>query len=187
MLIQTAYTEPMLPEWQFHNSAHQFPVIDIQISDSGSANYQIREVDSGSLLKESLPNPTDDSILSPSFRLVELSRNAENKIKIHRKSFHDLLDGFHIDSEVLRLIRYNVHGFYQIPCGRISSQHQTYYAYTVSHTLMWSFDNTNKSTRAILIASGQGANSDFIRFQNVLDQNRGFAREKLFLLLACAV
>jgi len=127
MPIQPAYTESMLPEWQFRDTASRFPIIDIRLSGSGGAKYQTREVPPKSLLQETLVHPTDDLAISLTFRLLELSRDADNKININGKIFHDLVEGFHINSKTLYLIRYNVHGFHDFLCYRDNSTYLTYY------------------------------------------------------------
>jgi hypothetical protein len=185
MPFRSVHRQSTLPDGRFRKNRHSFKINDIQLRSPQPASYSNYDVLPVDIPREAL----GESLLSPTFRLVEMHQNGLHEIFADAQSFLDLLAGFHIDSEVHHLIQYHVHGFYHFPAGGSHPEDQTYYINTVSHTVVWSFNAGKKTTRAVLMSSGgeEQRKALFKCFRDFLEKNKTLAGDIMFLPMACVM
>jgi hypothetical protein len=177
----------------FSASTPTFDVVEIYQHGPHEISYCQTKVAKEELLQHlnSLPEQGEEST---SFKLVSIDKTRYDYIQMSPQFFTELSDTFRIEPYIFHLLGHVKRGFYHFRSYTDTDSANyidSFFVHCTLATLMWSFDSSTKSTRAILIPNHSALMPNPINvcdhFWSSLELHKGLAHTPSFLRLVFSI
>jgi hypothetical protein len=169
-------------------STDQYEVIDIKSSPTEYTNaiFEERTVSDVELQAFINDSPSESDCIST--KMVRMHYHPDRGIRSHSSVFQSLWQSFRLDPYMIYMFLRNVPGFFQLPSTSPDNPVLRFYVNCQAHWLLWSYDPSTFSTKAILLSrASPGGPSAYPHLHARLKDYAVLAGHPLYPAVATAV
>jgi hypothetical protein len=169
-------------------STDQYEVIHIKSSPTDYTNVVFEERALSDVELQAFIADSPSQLDSISTKMVRMHYHPDRGIRSLSSSFRSVWHSFRLDPYMIYMFHRNVPGFFQLPLTSPDNSVLNFYVNCQAHWLLWSYDPSTFSTKAILLSrSTPGGPSAYPHLHARLKDYSVLAGHPLFLAVAIVV